>query len=394
MHIFNSDHDRALANFSPNYTPPASAVKMKSDLALLPIWYSDDDSVIAEGEKNRLFLKNIKKKLPISSEIISINSISQKQNESITPWGWNPALKKKLLNYGVAQSILPSDYELQQLRNYSNRKNAVQILKELKAEFPGICGESYFISDLNELLTYLDSFKGNKILKMPISGSGKGIIWILDKITDKQTDWCRRVIKQQGGVVAEPVLNKIIDFALEFYLDNGLVSFAGYSLFSTASSGAYTGNKLATDLEIEKELTKYIPQELLFKLRTTLKQKLSTRFPQYKGFAGVDMMICDNGLQPCVEINMRMNMGIVSRVFYDKFIDSKSKGKFIIDYFKKEGSALAFHEKMQRELPLEIKDGKITSGYLSLTPVTYDTHYIAYAFSSSFFINLLVAASE
>jgi len=89
---------------------------------------------------------------------------------------------------------------------------------------------------------------------MPLSGSGKGLMWILGDMTDKQTDWCRRVIRQQGGVVAEPVLRKVLDFAMEFYLDGGACRFAGYSLFHAADSGAYGGNELLSDSRIEEKL--------------------------------------------------------------------------------------------------------------------------------------------
>ena len=49
MHLFNPEHDLALANFSPNYTPPASATLMAAELALLPVWYSGGEPVVAEG---------------------------------------------------------------------------------------------------------------------------------------------------------------------------------------------------------------------------------------------------------------------------------------------------------------------------------------------------------
>jgi len=94
------------------------------------------------------------------------------------------------------------------------------------------------------------------------------------------------------------------------------------------------------------------------------------------------MMICQTGegysVQPCVEINMRMNMGMVARLFHDRFIECDGEGRFTIGYFKKPGSALLLHQEMQRESPLRVVDGKIVSGYLSLTPVVADTRYTAY----------------
>ena len=182
------------------------------------------------------------------------------------------------------------------------------------------------------------------------------------------------------------MMDKVLDFALEFEMKSGNIEFLGYSLFDTATSGAYSGNYLISDLAIEERLSQYISLKLLHLLRELVKQKLSKRFYDYNGYVGVDMMICKDvsdenityKIQPCIEINLRMNMGIVSHIFYNRYIDQFSEGYYSVEYFKKEGSALAFHEKMQREKPLKIDNGKITSGYLAMTPVTLDTHYSAF----------------
>jgi hypothetical protein len=382
MLLFNPWHDLALANFAPNYTPPASAMKMAEDLALLPVWYGDGDAVIAEGEGNRSFLDSVKSLLPITAEMIPSQEIALRYGEQITPWGWNPMLRKKMMSLGVDEHQIPLMEELGLLKEYANRKNAVRLLQELKKEEKNFCGDSHHFTRLDELLEFLQSTPGDKVLKMPVSGSGKGLIWILDGITDKQTDWCRRVIHEQGGVVAEPVLRKVKDFAMEFYLQKGKVQFAGYSLFRSAASGAYAGNELLSDRKIVERLTAYYPTGLLHGLRESLIHKLALFFPFYTGYAGVDMMVCetDGGyrIQPCVEINMRMNMGMVARIFHDRYMKPGAEGKFVVDYFKKPGSAKLFHGKMQRELPLEVADGKIISGYQPLTPVTSDTRYMAY----------------
>lgn len=381
MHLFNPWHDLALANFSPNYTPPASAMKMADDLALLPVWYGDGDAVIAEGATNRSFLDDMKNMFPITTEMISFQEIVSCRNEKIIPWGWNPTLRKKMLSLGVDEHQLPSIEELELLKVYANRKNAVRLLQELKVE-ENFCGESHYFTRLEDLLEFLQSMPGDKILKMPVSGSGKGLIWILERITDKQTDWCRKVIREQGGVVAEPVLRKILDFALEFYLREGTVQFAGYSLFRSAASGAYAGNELLSDKRIEQRLSGYISIDMLRQLRESLSVKLAQYFPKYRGYAGVDMMVCetDEGyrIHPCVEVNMRMNMGVVARTFHRRYMERGAEGKFVVDFFKKPGSAKLFHEKMQRESPHKFENGKIISGYLLLTPVTSDTCYMAY----------------
>ena len=382
MYLFNPDNDLALANFSPNYTPPASAAAMAADMALLPVWYSKGDPVVAGGELHRLHLEAVQQLFPITSSLISYDEISKHTHQNIIPWGWNPALRKRLISRGMLEEQLPSLEELQRLRDYSGRQHAVRLLRELQAEEPAYCGESHYFTSLEEMQVYLSSFCGDKLLKMPLSGSGKGLIRILGAITDKQTDWSRRVIREQGGVVAEPVLHKVEDFAMEFYLDQGVSRFTGYSMFLSAKSGAYLGNELLSDRRIVEKLSAYVPVDLLHHLRETLLEKLAACFPFYTGYAGVDMMICQTGegfsVQPCVEINMRMNMGMVARIFHDQYMVTEGQGRFVVDYFKKPGYGLLFHRKMAEEHPLRVEQGRIIFGYLSLTPVTETTRYAAY----------------
>jgi len=99
----------------------------------------------------------------------------------------------------------------------------------------------------------------------------------------------------------------------------------------------------------------------------------------YEGYLGVDMMICKDAdgykVHPCVEVNLRMNMGVVSRLFYDNYVCEGAKGRYVIEYFPKNGEALRFHESMKEEYPLETENGRIKRGYLSLTPVFEDTSY-------------------
>jgi len=382
MYLFNPDNDLALANFSANYTPPATAATMAQELALLPIWYARGASVIAEGIENQRFLRSVKDIVPVSSSLIPLSDIKLHPQEEIIPWGWNPSLRKRLLSQGVPAEKLPTIDALKQLRHDSGRQHAVRMLRELQVEEPFFCGESHYCTSLDELLAYLRSFPGDKLLKMPLSGSGKGLIRILGAITDKQGDWCRRVIREQGGVVAEPVMQRVADFAMEFYLNKGACHFAGFSLFHSARSGAYMGNELLSDRRIEENISAFVPVDRLHRLRETLPGKLALYFPSYTGYAGVDMMICETAegysVQPCVEINMRMNMGMVARLFHNQYMEEDGQGRFSVDYFKQPGSALLFHQQMERENPLVVVNEKVSSGYLPLTPVTASTRYTAY----------------
>ena len=383
MYIFNPDSDLALANFNANFTAPASACKMRHDLALLPLWYATcNSSIIAEGELNKRLLKELKSILPISSSLISFSQLSDYSDSKVKPWGWNPALIKQLVQSGINEQMLPSMFDVELLRSYSGRQNAMKLLSDLKALNSSFCGESFYYTNIDQLLVYLYNVNSSQVLKMPYSGSGKGLVWTKGEITDKQIDWCKRVINMQGGIVVEPVLNKVQDFAMEFEMTNTGIQFIGYSLFSSAPSGAYIGNVLLSDSDIEDRLSVYIERGLLKKLQSILKRKLIEYFPHYRGCLGVDMMVCKTDessyqLQPCVEVNMRMNMGIVAHRICESFIHPNSTGVFSINYFKQDGEAQNHALTMQSKNPLIIEHDRIKSGYLALTPFDRDTRYVA-----------------
>lgn len=383
MYYFNPDNDLALANFSNNYTPPASAIKIAEDLSVLPVWYAPEGvNIIVRDIPNIDFINSLKSIISTPVSFIEFSEIALFPDTEITPWGWNPALRKKMLDMGINEDKLPSIDDLKLLRLYSGRQNAIKMLKEIQQLRSDFCGKSVFFENHEIVLKYLSTKTEDSVLKMPYSGSGKGLMWIRDGITDKQTDWCRRVIRTQGGVVSEPVLNKIIDFAMEFRIENNETSFAGYSLFKTFKSGAYAGNYLLPNEIIENRLADYVSKETLTWLKAFYIKKLIQYFPNYKGYIGVDMMICKTSsghrIQPCVEINMRMNMGMVARVFYDKYVSITSSGIFVVDYFKKNGEAYTNNLTNFEKYPLKTENGKIESGYFPLTPVYNDTNYVAY----------------
>ena len=164
-------------------------------------------------------------------------------------------------------------------------------------------------------------------------------------------------------------------------------SFIGYSQFRTGGSGAYEGNRLISNAAIEQNLSEYVPVGELDKLRNCLERELSLRFGSvYNGYLGVDMMICrfpENEktafrIHPCVEINLRMNMGVMTRFLYDCYVHPDSAGCSGIDYHPSEGEALKEHERMSATYPLEIREGKVCSGYLPLVPVHKRSCYRAW----------------
>ena len=104
---------------------------------------------------------------------------------------------------------------------------------------------------------------------------------------------------------------------------------------------------------------------------------------ELRRLSGVDMMICRTqnsgyAIHPCVEINLRMNMGVVARLIYDNYVCDGVQGRYVIEYYAKPGEAWHSHLALQEKYPLYLENGKVKSGYLSLTPVENNTSYQAY----------------
>lgn len=387
LYLFNPEHDLALASGEANYMAPASARRMASELALLPMWYAEEGSaVLAPSAYNLDYVKKIQELLGLSVDLITEPELAIEPDLDIRPWGWDVALRKRLSVLGVDEVLLPSMGQLNDLREYSHRSKAVALLPELQLN-EYFCGESYYLKTPEEWKRFVEGRK-ECLLKAPLSGSGKGLNWCKGIFTPFISGWCTRVAASQGGVIAEPIYNKVEDFAMEFYSDGaGELTFVGYSLFHTGKSGMYEGNCLLSNEAIRKKLSQYVPLEALMDLENCLKYRLSALVGTvYKGYLGVDMMICrfpENEkpvfrIHPCVEINLRMNMGVIARFLHDRYVRPGSTGRFVIDYHPSEGEALQEHERMSATYPLEIREGRVYSGYLPLVPVHKRSCYRAW----------------
>lgn len=304
LYIFNPENDMALADGKPGYTPPQQIQQMRRELWWLPQWWAEEEDIVWNGEE-RL-------KLPDDTKIL--------------PWGWSPALCHQLKQAGVQDSLLPSAKELEQLRQLSHRQTAVTLLGEFREQLPldgHVCGESTLCHTFEEVEEAIDKH-GEALLKAPWSSSGKGL---MKADSEQWKAWAKRILKTQGSLVVERFLHKITDFALEFWLDGkGGVEYRGLSLFYTNERGAYLGNWVAPEGQKLAWLAQYIPLQYLQEIRKWWEERLS-RF-DYSGPVGIDMMLAGEGICPCIEVNWRMTMGLVSCMLAEQ----GRFGRLVVEY--------------------------------------------------------------
>lgn len=299
LYIFNPENDMALADGHAGYTPPARIRQMRRELWWLPQWWAAENDIVWNGED----------RLQVPDDTI------------IQPWGWSAAICHQLRQAGVQESLLPSPRKLEQLRQLSHRQTAVALLQELREQLSldgHLAGESVLCHTKEEVEDAVNSY-GEAMLKQPWSSSGRGLRKVSPAV----------LLSGERGesVVVERFLHKVCDFALEFWLDGrGGVEYRGLSLFYTNDKGAYLGNWVAPEGQKLQWLTQYVPPQYLVEIRRWWEERL--RHFDYEGPVGIDMMLAREGICPCIEVNWRWTMGLVSCLVAEQ----GRYGRMVVEY--------------------------------------------------------------
>ena len=381
LYIFNPDTELALANNTENYMPSARVRKMEQDLEILPMWYSEKKSnILVSSRPEEKFVTKVYELFDIEANFIPLETPIPSEYIELYPWGWNPTLRKQLINRGIPKKYLPTTEFLSEYRALSGRDKDVEILKNISHND---LFTATVIDNIEDCCKYA-KLTSRCIFKSPWSGSGKGLLWCYGKYDDKSMGWCNRVIKEQGFVTATPIYDKLQDFAIEYYSDGqGNIKFIGYSLFDTNNKGAYNSSILQSNAMHRTMLAKYIQIEELDNIDIELRNILSYIYGnKYKGYIGVDMMICringKNAVHPCVEVNMRMNMGVFCSIFAQKYLTPECRARFSIDYYKSSELLQKDFLHLKTLHPLKVSDKRFVSGFLPLTSLTAENNYMAY----------------
>lgn len=327
LHIFNPEHDIALAYNKPEITLPHNIQEFRMNLGFIPaLWAEDGDCVLVD---DILFAtKALKHTGKLHADVLFLEKEDLKNAKftEILPWGWNANVCSILRANGIEDNILPSNRNLMIIRELSSRKQTKHLLRYLHRYIKDdICGESHYADDMNEFKHIAKDFE-DIVVKAPWSSSGRGIRYVSPKNMCKSTEgWIRNIISKQGGIMVEPYYNKVKDFAMEFSSDgNGTITYCGLSMFET-DKGNYIGNIIAGEATKRRRIERFVSDDLLDKTVAALKNYFSVLFAgTYKGPFGIDMMIVakndNNGflLHPCVEINLRETMGHVANRLFGK----------------------------------------------------------------------------
>lgn len=323
LHIFNPEHDTALAADKMPFTAPHAARQLRHDLGYIAaVWAENGDFVLVDDADSakealkRIGLDSLDCVLLDTCQLAKLGTVAF---DDICVWGWDKSIMGEIRKFNIkTNASLPSDYELSQWREISGRAWAAEhLLRPIAGCNEKFIGKSNIATTVSEALNQneLDAW----VVKSPWSCSGRGVRYVNHNTVSSQLEgWVGNTIEKQGYVMVEPYYTKLRDLAAEFYCDkHGNVKFLGLSLFET-KNGAYMGNIVAPEQRKRNVVSKYISLEIIDEAIALIKSLAEKAMAGiYHGHFGIDMMIVDDSevgvaLHPCVELNLRRTMGYVA----------------------------------------------------------------------------------
>ena len=395
VYYFNPTCELAISNGSFSYMAPRLLRDFEEDCSILLFVFSTEgDYLLTEEKPSSYFIQMLRDagfNLPVfvnREEISSKNELNK-----LSPWGWSPAthflfktLKDKCSS-NFKESPVFNWHENHRLL-FERRTSLNFLIKLLNNEpldflIPKV--RTGTIVDTIEEIELLLNKHTALVLKSPLSSSGRGIQIIRKQsLNASNKQWISGVLQQQLYLIAEPYLDKLIDFSFQFMIsDKGEPEYLGYSIFETNSNGQYKSTLINSQIEtiLPKELYGNVQEMIdLTSELLTLNLRNSMFTTWHRGFLGIDAMIYKEvkeiKLQPCIEINSRMNMGILTMQL-EKYVHPEAKGKFEL-YYGKKGEYEQFANQLTLEKPFILKNGKLFSGFMPLVEPNSSKQFGAY----------------
>jgi hypothetical protein len=394
---FNPTCELAVANGSFSYMPPRLLRGFEHDCSVLPfVFGKSGDFVLTEKIPSGEFIMKLADVGFEMPEFCLLKELIYGKTESfgsIFPWGWSPAahfilkdLKAKCSPEFRESPVFSWTEEYKTLfERITSLHFLNDFLKQNPLDFfigPELTGTK--VTGIEEIENLLKR-QVQMVLKAPMSSSGRGIQIIRKPILNTSNrQWISGILNQQKYLIAEPFLNKVVDFSFQFKLTgNSEPEYLGYSVFETNTNGQYRCSLIHPEIEnsgfseISPEMETMIGITAA-RLKESLKHSVYASL--HRGFLGIDAMIYRDWeglkIQPCIEINSRMNMGILTMQI-EKKIHQDTTGKYEL-FYGPPGEFRRFATEKALEQPLKLKNGKLKSGFLSLVEPEGEKQFGAY----------------
>jgi uncharacterized ferritin-like protein (DUF455 family) len=135
----------------------------------------------------------------------------------IKTWAKTPVIERKTLAIKNAQSpTFRTKIWDEKWKDLFSKKYHAHVYTALSSTNSSLdLREANFIKTYDELI--LESKTNDLMLKMPLASTGRGCRRVLlDSLQEDDIKWIKGSIKRQGGVLAEPFRNRLLDFSAQY----------------------------------------------------------------------------------------------------------------------------------------------------------------------------------
>ena len=371
----------AIANGTISWSANKHLQQFEKDLEYLPLLFASMDDLLAVYRyPSEIFKEWLNKTIKLKPKLIDRVHLTTEieKNESypdeLQPWGWSPAMHHELKDLKTFTSSDfkkgPSSQWKAESKNFYSRSTALELLKTIVNQYPTdkFLPYNYHpeVAKSTEAVEKLFEKWPKLVLKAPWSASGRGIqILRYGYLNTSNRQWINSVLKQQGHIMVEPLLNKTMDFSLHFHIYRDNIQYLGYGEFKTNKNGQYEQNIIKPN--IKKCHSSASIETLAKQIREDMIRKGIDK--RYEGYAGVDLMhvkINDESyIHPFVEVNWRYNMGLIA-LQLEQFIHPESGGSFCIHVNPKKPFS-EIHNQFIKDYPLILQKDLPYSGYFPLS---------------------------
>lgn len=335
LYLFNPENDLALAHGGHNYCAPKNVARLRDLGSFLPFWVASKNDYIFCPQINHDWAHKTCEQFDLQGKIF--DSSEYPHDIQPVPWGWSISAVDHFMRIGMPSDYMPDEAAIRRIREISHRHTSVCINRRLGSSginIPPLPIETSSVQDIDAARQRFGRF----IIKAPWSSSGRGIV---DSATLADHELKRQaagIIRHQGGIIIEKHLEKFLDFAMLFTIRDGIVSYKGLSVFFNHRESSYSGNLLAPQDYLLSELTKYVDAGHLNEIQAALTGILQEIIGMdYNGWFGIDMMVYktndrDAMIAPCIELNLRMTMGVIALSLSKFFLGENAIGHLKINY--------------------------------------------------------------
>ena len=342
VYWFNANCEEQVALGRPGLTPSRQVAELEADFQALPMLLCVRDDVVFLREKpSPGFLRRMQGlgfAIPefVECSADGLAALAERKVNALRPWGWSPDSAELLapLVEGLPRGGEGACWSAAIRALYAKSWSAARLGEFLAAqEADYFCGTDVVgtaCETIEQVLVEIgrlgEAGFDSVVVKAIYGSSGRGQIHCRGgQLRTEQRGRLENILRQQGQVVVEPWLDKVVDLSLHFDVGTeGAVTEAGWTRFFTDGRGQYRGSFVGSlTAGLDEEVKRFLygdgrDARRLPKLGEQLAEWLAEplRAAGYQGSVGVDAMVYRDRdrlrLKPIVEVNPRTTMGRVA----------------------------------------------------------------------------------